>query len=120
MDCTCGCNCDADDGRITLDNFADDEDPVNWSCCECKCCGISGQGCKVPCSEIVRLLVAEQRGKDAYALMRAYDENFKLNNDEIKKEHPKFCDDCREHGLLELRRQAVQRSRKRPWLSSDA
>ena len=109
MACACGCDCGVDDGHI-LD---DDEDPVNWSCCECKCCGIAGQGCKMHCSEILRVNLAQKRGEDAAALVSAYDENGVLNHDEIKKENPKFCGDCREHGLIELRRKAVQRSRKR-------
>jgi hypothetical protein len=28
---------------------------------------------------------------------------------ETKKEHPLFCDQCRSHGLLDLRRKAIQR-----------
>ena len=36
-----------------------------------------------------------------------------LTTEEIKKAMPKFCGSCRDHGLLALRRLAVQQSRKR-------
>ena len=82
-----------------------------WSRCECKCCGILGQGCIVRCSEILRIETARQRGKDLSILMQRMSTELDLQH--LAKESPKFCCDCQDHALLELRREAVQRMRWR-------
>ena len=61
-------------------------------------------------------MTAEQRGKikEFELIMRSFDTIREAVQDEsIKKNHPKCCGDCVDHGLLELRRQAVQRGRKK-------
>ena len=75
----------------------------NWSCCECKFCGIRGEGCKVRCHEICRITVAEERSAGG-------EEGFPA---EIEEEHPKFCENCLEHGVLDLHLKAAQRGEKR-------
>ena len=109
----CSCNC-ADGDRISLDV---DEDRIEeeWTQCECRQCGTI-QGCNVVCSEISRIMIAQQRGKikEFEQIMRSFDTLHEAVQDaSIKKNVPKCCGDCVDHGLLELRRQAVQRGRKR-------
>jgi hypothetical protein len=71
----------------------------------------------VPCSERLRVEVAHERGKDIRALMLNYDDSGRVLCPyvlmELQKEHPKFCGDCRDHGLIALRLEAIQRMRKR-------
>ena len=102
-DIACGCDCG-------LWDDSDESPACEWTRCECKVCGIPGQGCKIRCSEVRRWFLAHQRCKDV-EFQRAC-ENVGCSSD-TKKEHPKFCEDCVSHGLLDLRRQSVQRSRKR-------
>ena len=83
-----------------------------WSFCECKCCGIPGQQCKELCSEICRVDLARRRGKDVDALKMSYGDDMNLPL-ETKKDHPIFCDDCRCHGLFDLRCQQSRHMRKR-------
>ena len=126
-DAACGCDCgekkvaeDADEdedegqGQGQAQGEGEGEDQGDFfSCCECKCCGILGQGCTVPCSELLRIGVAEERGKDCSILTRRMSTELDLQH--LAKENPKLCGDCRDHGLLDLRLKAVQRmhSRKR-------
>jgi len=103
-DAACGCDCREWVDQVTDQTLVDE----GWSCCECKCCGIPGQQCKELCSEVCRLGSALERGKDANALMMTYGDHMAPSL-ETKKEHPMFCGQCRSHGLLDLRRKAVQR-----------
>ena len=96
----CSCEC----GDSDWEDDAEDD----WTFCECTGCGPPGQGCTVRCSEVLRIKVAMERGKNTGVVARAMLED----GDSIdKNEHPKFCGDCIEHGLLDLRRKAVQRRR---------
>ena len=67
----------------------------------------------MPCSELLRIGVAEERGKDCSILTRRMSTELDLQH--LAKESPKFCGDYWCHGLLDLRLKAVQRmhSRKR-------
>ena len=115
-DAACGCDCGEyaaeEEGQGQGQGEGEGEDQGDlWSCCECKCCGILGQGCTVPCSEILRIGTALERGKDCSILMQRMSTELDLQH--LAKENPKFCGDCRDHGCLELRRQAVQRMHSR-------
>ena len=109
----CGCDCADAQSRIPLA-----VDPVvlsGWSCCECQCCGIPDQGCTVQCSDLLRIWTTAERGKDTKDIVSALwgcCDKITLPT-ETKKEYPKFCGDCRDHGLLDLRRKATQQRRKR-------
>ena len=100
----CGCNCDDATQRIQFP--VDMQRPDMLTCCECKCCGTPGKGCKVRCSELLRMFVAHERGKN----LRMFTESY---HPEMKDQHPLFCEDCRDHGLDELKRQAIANRRKR-------
>ena len=81
-----------------------------FSCCECKLCGILGQGCNVGCSEMVRVMTAHERGGEPRAL-NLLGRMSPLPELNAKEDNPKLCGDCRDHGLLTFRREAVQRAR---------
>ena len=82
-----------------------------WTYCECKLCGPDGQGCKVRCDELCRGLFTLMRGKSLRELAQAeMDEDGAASVD--KDKYPKYCEDCREHALLDLRRKAVKRRRE--------
>ena len=119
-DAACGCGCGEEtpeeegQGQGQGEGEGEGENQGDlWSCCECKCCGILGQGCLTLCSELLRIETADQRGKDRSILMQRMSTELDLQH--LAKENPKFCGDCMDHGLLELRCKAVQRmhSRKR-------
>ena len=93
----CSCECG--------DSDWEDDGEDDWTFCECTCCGPPGQGCTVRCSEILRVETCRRRGG---ALARGI---LKDGDFFDKNEHPKFCGDCIEHGLLDLRRKAVQKKR---------
>jgi len=103
-DVACRCTCREWVDQLTDQMLVDE----GWSFCECKCCGIPGQQCKELCSEICKVDLARRRGKDVDALMMSYGDDMTLPL-ETKKDHPIFCEDCRCHGLFDLRCQAVQR-----------
>ena len=110
----CGCDC----GLFTSDETSDETTSTSslaggWTNCECRFCG-TNQACTVPCSEITRYFTALSRGKyhefteacRAFRGLEDFTEDFKAN-------HPKFCGDCIDHGLLQLRVEAVRRAKKR-------
>ena len=70
----------------------------------------------VVCAEIVRYFTALCRGRDKYHEfiddVQAFPRSEDLTED-CKVKHPKFCWDCMDHGLLQLRVEAVRRARKR-------
>ena len=112
-DVACGCDCGAyvaEEGQGQGEGEGENQGDL-WSCCDCKCCGILGQGCTVPCSEMLRIETARQRGKDCSILMQIMSTELDLQH--LAKENPKFCRDCWDHGLLKLRLEAVQRMRSR-------
>ena len=114
-DAACRCDCGGmqreGQGQGQGQGGGEGEDAMGlMSCCECKCCGILGQGCTVQCSELVRICVAGKRGKDCSILMQRLHGSVARS---VAKENPKFCGCCRDHGLLDLRLKAVQRMRKR-------
>ena len=92
-------------------HYCGDEGGSVWTYCECKLCGPDGQGCKVRCDELCRGLFTLMRGKSLRELAQAeMDEDGAASVD--KDKHPKYCGDCREHALLDLRRKAVKRRRE--------
>ena len=54
-------------------------------------------------------MLAMDRGVDVRSLIQAVETNGVT--EEVKQNHPLLCQDCIDHGLLELRRKAVLRSR---------
>ena len=91
-------------------HYCGDEGGSVWTYCECKLCGPDGQGCKVRCDELCRGLFTVMRGKSLRELAQAeMDEDGAASVD--KDKYPKYCEDCREHALLDLRRKAVKRRR---------
>ena len=90
-----------------IDLHSDDTELTGATCCECKCCGLPRQGCNVRCPEFVKMMIARRRGKNLSVLRDL------ASSEPIDKEaHPKFCGDCVDHALLDLRRQAVKRKRE--------
>ena len=122
-DAACGCDCgEKVTGDADMDSGAFDHLPGEgpgegegelrdfFSCCECKLCGILGQGCNVGCSEMVRVMTAHERGGEPRAL-NLLGRMSPLPELNAKEDNPKLCGDCRDHGLLTFRREAVQRAR---------
>ena len=95
----CGCDCGEDSAE-------GEGETSRCSCCECKCCGIPGQGCKVRIHEVLRVEVARQLGQGNILATLLGDSD----NEKFKSEHPKFCGDCRYHGLRDLRLKEARRS----------
>ena len=108
QDSACGCPCA---------EWSDTPADVAWTRCECQECGEAGQGCKTKASEVART---------SYTFVAAHmDEaspSLQLTED-FRRRSPKFCEDCRDHGMLALKREAmkifinsrywIQRQRKR-------
>jgi len=109
-DCACDCGERTptdDDRRVPLD------DEIPWTRCECKCCGDAGQGCRVPLSELARIFIASERGRAEEVAQHMMAEAGLNLSEDFKRENPKFCDDCIDHGMLGLRHAAVRRVRER-------
>ena len=106
----CRCDCglfmsDDSASSITLD--------LGWTKCECRFCG-THEGCTVACSEVLRYTIAVDRGKgDEFSQACPSLRGSEDLTDSFKASHPKFCADCMEHGLLQLKLDAVLRARKR-------
>ena len=108
-DCVCDCGERTptdDDRRAPLD------DEIPWTRCECKCCGDAGQGCRMALSEVTRICTARYRGR-AEEVAQHMNEAWPNLSEDFKRENPKFCGDCMDHGVLVLRRAAVQKARER-------
>ena len=112
-DTLCCCNCADGDSSNIDEEWLNRLEERGWSQCECRHCGTI-QGCNVPVSDAMRFIIAHKRGKEneLQQAMQLFD-TAEEEEGSIKKNHPKLCEDCIDHGLLELRRQAVQRGRKR-------
>ena len=90
--------------RCLCEDFRTDDqqvDGIEWHKCACTKCGRPGRGCDVTISVIAIGWIAAMRGKELpTSLLDA-------------SNHPGFCDDCLDHNLLELRKQAVIRARQK-------
>jgi len=99
QDSACGCPCA---------EWSDTPSDAPWTQCECQECGEAGQGCRTRLSELQRIFIAVER-------MGGFNEaspRLRLTED-FQRRSPKFCNDCTRHGLLALKRAAVQRARDR-------
>ena len=106
----CGCDC----GLFMSDETASSSIlDVGWTNCECRFCG-TNQACTVACSEVLRYSIALSRGKhhEFTQACRSFRGREDFTED-FKASHPKFCGDCIDHGLLQLRVEAVRRAKKR-------
>ena len=90
-----------------IDLHSDDIEVTEALFCECKCCGLPGQGCNVRCHESVRMMIAIRRGCNLSFLR-----DLASSGHVDKEAHPMFCGACVDHALLELRSQAVKRKRE--------
>ena len=90
--------------RCLCEDFRTDDqqvDGIHWHKCACTKCGLPGRGCDVNISVIAIGWISAMRGKELpTSLLDA-------------SNHPGFCDDCLDHNLLELRKQAVIRGRRK-------
>jgi hypothetical protein len=87
----CGCDCHLD-GHHALPSI----EPFDWEQCDCVLCG--EDRCRVPVSPMSRLAVFVERGR------------VPRNLADIDAS-PNYCESCRDHNLLEIRRAAVRRAR---------
>ena len=100
----CGCPCE--DGIVKLiPAGTDDErlqvDGIGWHKCACTKCGPPGRGCDITISFVAIGVFAAMTGKEVPSdLLDA-------------RNHPGYCDDCRDHILLERRKEAVIRARQK-------
>jgi len=99
QDSACGCPCA---------EWSDTPGDVAWARFECQECGEAGQGCRTQISEVARIFAA----LDVAEQMDEASPRLRLTED-FQRQSPKFCGDCRDHGLLALKRAAVQRARDR-------
>ena len=81
----------------------DDERPqvdgIVWHKCACTKCGPPGRGCDITISFVAIGVFAAMTGKDMPSLLDA-------------RNHPGYCDDCRDHILLERKKEKVIRDRE--------
>ena len=83
-----------DDERLQVDGIA-------WHKCACTKCGPPGRGCDMTISFVAIGVFAAVTGKEMpSSLLDA-------------RNHPGYCDDCRDHILLERRKEAVIRARQK-------
>ena len=99
----CGCNCSKEQDRVGFRDRTADHD---WRLCDCNSCGSFNvqtrqQQCTVMCSPICSFMSWIERGGSSTAA-----------KEQIERS-PRFCEDCREHGLLTMRQAAVRRMRER-------
>ena len=81
-----------DDERLQVDG-------IYWHKCACTKCGPPGRGCNITISWIAIGVFAAMTGKEMPSLLDA-------------RNHPGYCDDCRDHILLELEKEDVIRARE--------
>ena len=98
----CRCNCSEGRDRIEL---CDGSDGHGWRLCDCSSCGpfnvqTRQRQCMVMCSPICSFIAWIERGKSLAATKEQIEGN------------PRFCEDCKEHGLLAMRQAAVRRMRE--------
>ena len=80
----------------------DDGDRHGWRLCDCSSCGpvnvqTRQRQCMVMCAPICSVIAWIERGKSLVA-----------TNEQIERDY-RFCEYCKEHGLLALRQAAVRR-----------
>ena len=103
----CGCDCGNVDGMIHLTS-AEEDDPLQepWIQCECMLCGLEEGGrCQVKMSPILMIFQSIWNGPD--------------RNGNLQLVEQAFCGQCREHNLLQRRREAVKRSRENRQLEDE-
>ena len=99
------CRCPCEDGIVKLiPAGTDDErlqvDGIGWHKCACTKCGRPGRGCDITISVIAIGVIMHMRGKEMpSSLLDA-------------RNHPGYCDDCRDHILLKRRKEEVIRARE--------
>ena len=98
----CGCNCSEGRDRMEL---RDGSDGHGWRLCDCSSCGpfnvqTRQRQCMVMCSPICSFIAWIERGKSLAATYEQIEGS------------PRFCEDCKEHGLLAMRQAAVRRQRE--------
>ena len=98
------CQCACEDGTVeVIPAGTDDERPqvdgIVWHKCACTKCGPPGRGCDITISFVAIQVFAAMTSKEMPSMLDA-------------RNHPGYCDDCRDHILLELRKKAVIRARE--------
>ena len=96
----CGCDCEDFESLISLKDEVHQADGIGWHKCACTKCGRPGRGCDITISYVAIGVFAAMTGKEMpSSLLDA-------------RNHPGYCDDCRDHILLERRKEDVIRARE--------
>ena len=99
------CQCACEDGTVEVIPAGTDGerlqvDGIFWHKCACTKCGPPGRGCDITISFVAIEVFAAMTGKEMpSSLLDA-------------RNHPGYCDDCRDHILLERRKEDVIRARE--------
>ena len=102
--CRPACQCACEDGTVEVEPAKNGGkrlkvDGIVWHKCACTKCGPPGRGCNITISWIAIGVFAAMTGKEMPSLLDA-------------RNHPGYCDDCRDHILLERRKEDVIRARE--------